>query len=207
MEELPTRRLRALQKRITNLDDTFLPALNPTGIYTDRQYDRVRAFVVLTHAEIEAYIEGAASEILTAAEDTWRNKGRICRCIAALMMYGDRSISAPRNLSRQATRDSFEQYLFYLVKRHRKLLSRDNHGIREKNVLGIFLPLGVLEHQFDAVWLANMDSFGIQRGVVAHSSATTVQSPPDPKLMRAAVADIIQGLETLEPHLRTLGRS
>lgn len=44
----------------------------------------------------------------------------------------------------------------------------DNNGIKRSNLLAILLPLGLDAAKIDDIWLDSMDSFGGQRGDVAH---------------------------------------
>ncbi|MGX1615682.1 HEPN domain-containing protein [Micromonospora chalcea] len=203
---MPTRRLKTLQRRVRQLESRFLPTANPTGFYSQRQYDGVRAYVVLTHAEIESYVEDVTQDILLAAKTRWLNSQRTGRCIAALMLYGARSVQPPKAIVRQTANDTFEAHVIRLLREHERYVSQDNHGIKEKNLLSVLLPVGVLEADLDPVWLATMNSFGGQRGAVAHNSVIKVQTPPDPQQMRQTVADILLGLETLEPVLLKLKR-
>jgi hypothetical protein len=147
-----------------------------------------------------------ANEILDVAHVQWKNKQKAGRCLAALMMYGVRKIEAPASLNKQAPDNGFETYFGFLVKQHRVHISRDNHGIKEKNILGVFLPIGVLENELDPVWLGTMNSFGVQRGIVAHGSVLVVQTPPDPQVMKQTVSNILQGLQALEQIFRKLKR-
>jgi hypothetical protein len=52
-----------------------------------------------------------------------------------------------------------------------------------------------------------MNSFGVQRGVVAHTSAKRVQTPPDPQVARTTVANVMSGLATLDPLLVAMRRT
>lgn len=49
-----------LRRRVQLLERRFLPPRRPLGDYTHAQQDFIRALVVLSHAEIEAYLEGLA---------------------------------------------------------------------------------------------------------------------------------------------------
>ena len=51
---------------------------------------------------------------------------------------------------------------------------KNNNGIKEKNILGLLLPLGVAANTLDHTWLVAMNNFGIIRGDAAHKSARKI---------------------------------
>ena len=46
----------------------------------------------------------------------------------------------------------------------------DNHGIKQKNVALMLIPIGVTQTYFDPAWLATLNSYGSKRGSYAHRS-------------------------------------
>ncbi|GBF81897.1 diguanylate cyclase [Aphanothece sacrum FPU1] len=63
-------------------------------------------------------------------------------------------------------------------KAHRRFISsvNDNHGIKEKNILTLLLPIGINSDDLDQDWLNLMDSFGKNRGIIAHTSALSYKT-------------------------------
>ncbi len=165
----------------------------------------VRAFVVLAHAEIEHFLEDLASDVLDIVKARWDTNHTAGRCLSALLMYNDKRVSLPEKLTKQDPRDTFEEVVKHAIKHHRDYVKSHNHGLKEANVLHLYLPIGVLENDLDPVWLANMNTFGAKRGMVAHTSARRVKSPIDPQNARSMVATVMSGVELVEPtilHLR-----
>ena len=120
------------------------------------------------------------SSVLTAAKARWTATSSAGRCPAALMMYNDKNYSTPAALAKQAQKHEFSSSRSRRSQeKHTTHVTRENHGIKEKNILGLLLPVGVLETDLDPVWMGTMSSFGASRGVVAHTSAKRVQTPPD----------------------------
>lgn len=76
-----------------------------------------------------------------------------------------------------------------------------NHGIRQANVLQMTSRIGFLASEFDPVWLAELDSFGASRGVVAHTSGRT-QTPPDPRSESQTVLAVVSGLRLLDRYVQ-----
>ena len=80
-----------------------------------------------------------------------------------------------------------------------------NHGVRERHLLKLLLPVGVKRAEIDPAWMATIDTFGSNRGQMAHSSVG-VQQPPDPKTELQTVQLILKGLENLDETLAKLKR-
>ena len=78
----------------------------------------------------------------------------------------------------------------------------ENHGIREKNLLRLLLPIGADFSAFDPILISELDSFGERRGTVAHSSAIFhVTSKPDPKDELEKVNNIVSLLRDVDREL------
>lgn len=195
---MPTQRFNQLKRRIDKLDRLFLPVRSPVGSYTADEYDQVRAFIVLSHAEVEEYIEGMCLDILQKAEARWLKSDTAGACVAALMLYNDKQSKPPKSLALQAPKDTVDEIVKSAFKKHRDFAGRDNHGVKEANLLRLLLPIGFKESDFDTVWLGVMNSFGANRGMVAHRSASRVRQPPDPVISRQQVQDVLSGLLLLE---------
>src|SRR5690242_16726393 len=81
-------RYRALLPRLSELRGHLLPAkFDPTSPYSDRQYDRVRGYRLLAHAEIEACIEDLVRDTVIAAWTGWSTDARPRTCLMALVAY------------------------------------------------------------------------------------------------------------------------
>lgn len=83
---------------------------------------------------------------------------------------------------------------------------QDNHGVKETNILALLLPIGISSHDLDIAWLATMNTFGKNRGVVAHQSATRhrTQQLPDPETELKTVTQITQELLKLDELINNL---
>ncbi|WSZ84174.1 hypothetical protein OG584_20675 [Streptomyces sp. NBC_00859] len=153
---------------------------------------------MLSHAEVEEYIEAMCLDILQKAEARWSGSDFAGACVAALMLYNDKQAKPPKSLAKQAQKDTISEIVKSAFEKHRTLAERENHGVKEANLLRLLLPIGFKESDFDSVWLGVMNSFGTNRGMVAHQSASRVQNPPDPAISRQQVKDVLSGLLLLE---------
>jgi hypothetical protein len=91
---------------------------------------------------------------------------------------------------------------------------RENHGIKEKNILALLLPVGINSDNIDQEWLNLLNTFGKKRGEIAHQSAASYKTtqPIDPKEELETVKKIIgkfpgiKGLKDIDQLLEQLMR-
>jgi hypothetical protein len=149
-------RFAELSERVDDLHFRFVPPLEPTGIYTAAEYDRMSAFRLLVHAEIERFIELLVEDALSrflAKLESWKKIG----CNSLLV----------------------NSLISHMEKELRKEV-RSNHGVKSKNILALLKPLGLSGTHLDNFWLQTMDAYGEIRGRHAHNSRRTTQ-PIDPR--------------------------
>jgi hypothetical protein len=157
-----SKRLTTLHREIGALRKQFLPdRFDPLGRYTDprRAQAHTRAFIVLSHAEIESYLEEWAKEIARASETIWLSSKRITKPLAFLLATIAERISVPNN----DTPLVLEGKTVKLFQAYYKSI-KDNNGIRETNVFTLFGPLGVPAMALGATLLPNLNSLGDRRG-------------------------------------------
>lgn len=188
----------ALVSRLGILKGHFLPGqFNPLGTYTRREYDLARAYVVLAHAELEAYIEDRATEIAQRAESNWQTKGRhsgVIRGICASHNVRARQPWLPFTKDPKRISSALQSY---------KALVGNNHGIKEDNLLRLVFPLGIQYQSIDATLITDLGSFGSFRGGIAHSSIKT-QQPIDIEGQYKKVEAIIKRLKILDRKINQL---
>uniref|UniRef100_B8HLP9 RiboL-PSP-HEPN domain-containing protein n=1 Tax=Cyanothece sp. (strain PCC 7425 / ATCC 29141) TaxID=395961 RepID=B8HLP9_CYAP4 len=196
-------RFRTLCKELNRLKQQFLPKINPTGSYSDRQLARTLAYRVLAHAEIESYLEERVWEVVIKAKKDWDGLGKAHRTLICLLAFSGQTMDTPPETltptkpSKHLLADKVKisKKLDLAIQRFKYVIDQ-NHGVKEANILALLLPIGVDSDDIDSALLATMNTFGEKRGIVAHSSATiyrTVQLP-DPANEQNIVKQIIQGL-------------
>lgn len=194
-----SRRLKQLVNRLAELRGHLLPPqFSPTGQYTDRDHDLARAYLVLVHAEIEAYCEDRGRKIARRAHQIWQTKGRRGAVLIRLLEFHHVSTRKP-----WTTLDKSPDRIESAVNSYMSSIDQ-NHGIREENLCKILFPIGVEPASLDPVWLTTMDSFGQSRGTVAHTSVKT-QQPIDPQTEFLRVnTQILPGLKKLDRKINRL---
>jgi hypothetical protein len=202
-------RYRELQRRVREVRDHLLPrTFSATGEYSDRVYDRARAFRLMVHAELEACIEDLVLETVDAACGFWAVDGKPRETLIALLAHDAQGFGGPpptlpisspsEPLSLRGRVDIARRRFSYYVR-------TQNNGIRESNVLALLLPAGVRESQIEPLWLADIDSFGRLRGETAHQGKRT-QQPLDPRDEHDRANGLVSRLGPIDALLQTLSR-
>jgi len=201
-----SKRWKDLKREIGTLRNHFLPdPFDPIGVYADsmRVQAHTRAFLVLSHAEIESYLEEWAKEIARASEVVWSSYRKVTIPLAFLLSTLAEKIEVPLTLQGPKGKDSPQRLVEVSEKLFRKYYKRikDNNGIKEKNVLSLFSPLGVPATALGSTLLPNLDNLGALRGIHAHQSAKAVQSVLDPQTEYNRITGLIDELVVLDQWL------
>ena len=201
----PSKRYKQLRRNVKKLRHALLPGkFSPTGEYrsADRVHLRTVAFRLLAHAEIESFIEERALELLNIAWSAWEEKGVPSRVILGLLAFSEIATSKPPSKLggdpyNQRTYDDLNEPLKKAQNAWRWVY-KQNHGIKEENILGLLLPLGIMPHSFDGVLLGDLTSFGDERGEAAHSSVVKIKQFADPQIEYKRVSQLVDNLRTLD---------
>jgi len=201
-----SRRWAALQRETELLRRQFLPdPFDPLGQYpsTAKVQAHTRAFLVLSHAEVESYLEDWAKDIARAAEAVWSSSGRVTAPLAFLLSSLGERVNVLSTLTGAAAKDAPQRLGDLCVKLFQKYYKqiKDNNGIKEKNLLTLFVPLGLPGGALSATLLPNLDSLGAIRGTHAHQSAKAVVSVLDPETEYKRVTALVADLSTLDQWL------
>ena len=100
-------------------------------------------------------------------------------------------------------KDSIDDVVKRAVEHYRSLI-KSNHGIKERNLEKLLVPVGIELTTLNQTWLNDMDSFGWTRGKMAHTSRLVMKSPPDPKTQKTAVDNLLVGLKDLDERVKKL---
>ena len=193
-------------RQVALLRGQFLPnPFDPLGVYPDsaRVQAHTRAFLVLSHAEFESYLEGWAKEIARAAEAVWTSSSRVTAPLAFLLSHLAERIQVPETLAGKSPKDSPQRLADAAVRLFQKYYKqiRDNNGIKERNFLALFAPLGVPASAFGSTLVLNLDALGAVRGTHAHNSAKAVPSVLDPETEYKRVSSLVTDLAVFDQWL------
>lgn len=199
-------RFRILSKELNRLKKQFIPKISPTGVYTDRQLAFTLAYRVLAHAEIEAYLEDRVRKVVINAKKDWDQTGKTCRTLICLLAFsGETMESPPKTVT--PTKGKISDKIKSAINSFMRVIEQ-NHGLKEANLLALLLPIGIDSDDLDSVFLATMNTFGEQRGLVAHSSATSYRTnqPPDPANEVERIQQIVQELLRVDELINNLNK-
>jgi hypothetical protein len=201
-----------LQHQVGILRDQFLPdPFDPLGSYTDPQRVQAytRAFLVLSHAEIETYLEESAKQVAKAAERVWKSSKRVTSPLAFLMSMSGKPVPQTTSLTPKNAKDSHQRFEAVVVTVFPAYYKRvnDNNGIKEHSVLKLFDPLGVPAAAFASTLLPDLSTLGALRGEHAHYSAKAVPSVLDPEVEYKRVAQVVADLRGLDQWLMNYRKS
>jgi hypothetical protein len=201
-----SKRWKDLNREIGTLRKQFLPdQFDPLGQYADatRVQAHTRAFLVLSHAEIESYLEGWAKEIARASEVVWNSSAKMTMPLAFLLATLAERIEVPSTIRAQHSKDGPQRLAEAAVRLFQKYYKQitDNNGIKETNILTLFGPLGIPATALGTTLLPNLDNLGTIRGTHAHESAKAVRSVPDPETEYKRVEALLTDLVALDEWL------
>lgn len=168
----------ALEQRIKDLTAKFLSdqiiaeSSDPTGFVAD--FDRLAAFRLLVHAEIEDFLESKAREGLAALTSALNRPGlKICNVS---------SIFTLASVLRDVLQISWPYNETNFINEARRLVSvgeafvANNNGIKGNSYFQLSVMSGKMPDEVDQSLGSSLTSYGKCRGDVAHKSVTRVRT-------------------------------
>ena len=153
----------------------------------------------MAHAEIEAFLEDRCRIKANSTLKKYRidrNPKSVLLNIMAFHLVQDQLGRDRIKAIYAAKKNHCDDALTNANTAYNKTLS-GNQGIREENMLRMILPLGLDPVLVDATWLNTLDTFGANRGEIAHTSIRT-QQQIDPQNELKTVESLVKGLEILD---------
>jgi hypothetical protein len=166
-----------LRRRVKLLERRFLPPRRPLGDYTNGEQDFIRALIVLSHAEIEAYLEGLAEFLWEA-------------------LFNELTLLSPAKPFIAHHADS--------VFNNTQKKIKANHGLKAENIRELLEPFGIRSIDLELIdpsFLSKCSTFGTFRGTVAHGASEQqigLKKALDSARLSNQLADLIALLEGLD---------
>jgi hypothetical protein len=183
-----------LHIRIEALKARFLLFDNLESFETENQ-DRLMSFRLLVHAEIEFFFEEYARSIINSFLNVWVTRKRMLPGLRYLFVYSPSKYDSKDFISvNDRVRNCCASFIGKID---------NNHGIKQANIISLFVPLGVTQSYLDNVWLATMDAFGARRGSYAHKSFA-VQVQIDKSTELNDLGNVMDGIRKIDSKLQTL---
>jgi hypothetical protein len=156
-------RYEEMSKELDRVRNSLLPSsFNPIGLYSDQEITQARAFVVLAHAEFESFIEDRVKWCAESAVKLWTNNGLMSLALVHLSVYLASELK--EDFKWKDTNKKFEAILAVLMGK-----VQNNHGVKNANLKNLLKPIGI-DLTDIPVLAPELESFGVSRGNVAHTS-------------------------------------
>lgn len=215
---MPSAHYSSMKATINKLRRHLLPSkFNPEGNYRQKDFTGVIAFRVLCHAAFEEYLEERVIQIAVAADKACQQNGTVSWPATCLVAFSGLALGAPPDSldapqvtqvgdwpSKVDVKVRVKSCTSSFVRR----VKVENHGVLERNVLSLLLPVGYSHSSINRLLLQELESFGRSRGEYAHRSASThIQSRPNPEDELNKVTNILELLLEVDRDLAQLLRS
>ncbi|MEU2349860.1 HEPN domain-containing protein [Modestobacter sp. NPDC049651] len=194
-----TRTFLQLMTDLRRISAELLPPHSPVARYSDNEVLRILSFRLFAHAEIEGFVESVAESMVDAL--SVKNDRNILRpAVRDQILYHHMLTQSypPRTLVNMPTGQRAQKAIRGVLNAVQDDVGKNN-GVSEKDLLKLFLPLGVPIDHFNREWLRSMNELARARGEVAHNSwnrTTTVQQPT-PQGERQRLVRPLWGLQGL----------
>lgn len=209
-------RYQQLCAQIRTIRKHFLPArFSPTGYYrrADAISARALGFRILSVAEIEHYLEDRCIEIAKTSLLSWKEQKHYSVTLQALTVFMEmKHEKIPKYLSQKAKDQADWDNLVSPVKRitaavesYIYAVRKENHGIREKNLMSLLIPIGLDLRVLDPAFIYSLDNLGSKRGDAAHTSCSmALKNGVDPKVECTDLQRTLRDLRTLDQALNEI---
>lgn len=195
-----SRKLKQLEARITFLEREILPASKIHGNYTKKEQDLIKSFILLSHAEIESFIEDIAKEKIQTSLQNWNTNRNKSNCLKSVLAF----IGGEINFDNDGNSKLLTHRMNRIVAHYFSSVIDKNHGIKEANILKILLPLGIELGEIDVTWLSTMNSFGATRGMFAHASNRVHSAIDRNTILNQLKTQILPELEVIDNLVKKL---
>jgi len=185
----PCPHFKLLQNRFDELSIKFLTdqveaeRLDPTGFQPD--LDRLAAFRLLVHGEIEDFLEAKAKDNVNAIATKISLNAPWMRGSPELIAVAI-ALKRPMPSLDHLELNKFSTFILELLSGARAAIT-DNNGVKSPSFLFLSLLAGKTIDEIDSVLSNSLNSYGKGRGDVAHRSVThsTTLNAPSAELATA----------------------
>ena len=185
----PCRHFELLQNRLDELSLKFMKdqvaaeTLDPAGFQPD--LDKLAAFRLLIHGEIEDFLEAKAKDNVTAISAGIESNPIWMRQYPELLAFAI-ALEKPLPTKYHLESAKFLTFVRELLRSATEAISRNN-GVKASSFVLLSLLSGKTIDEIDNALLNSLNSYGKNRGDVAHKSVThsTTLNAPSTELMTA----------------------
>lgn len=192
----PCAHFRLLDDRVTLLaakfvdDQAIAEVADPVNFQPD--LERLAAFRLLVHAELEHFLEAKASENTDSIAVASSRGPLLLREFPELFGI---AIALQKGMPPQESLEIgiFSVYVSEIVASVRKAIG-ENNGVKSASFLRLSLFAGKTLDEVDSALSSSLNSYGKIRGDLAHSSVTHVRTLQAPSAEQAAARELVKQL-------------
>jgi hypothetical protein len=193
----PCPHFQLLRNRVDLLTEKFMKDqlkdeyADPAGFQPD--LDKLAAFRLLVHAEIEDFLETKAKtniyniSVVVAAGSPWMRQFPELLSIAYILKKAPPEFDASDPLR-------LTNYISDLITSAKSAI-KDNHGVKSWSFTILSILSGKTYDEIDQALSSSLNSFGKNRGDVAHNSVTHSRSLQAPSSELLIVSSLVRQLE------------
>lgn len=172
------------------LDEGIAEEFASPGVFVP-DLDKLAAFRLLFHAEIETFLEAKAiDQIALIQSDIDRGSWhRAHPCILSLYLLTQNYLQKCDGM----TDEELKGHFFNVLSKARSRI-RENNGIKADAFTFLSVAAGVPLDEIDATLLLSLTSYGKNRGEVAHATVTRARSLSAPSAEKKDAQDIVTQL-------------
>lgn len=195
---MPTKQYEHLEGRFKILRSVFLPEkFSPTGDYGDEIFEKVRAYKALTHAELEYYFEQIGITVAKKAYADWDSNGAVSKALIALTVYySGQYAPIPTQKTGNNSDINLDVRINKAFTEYCRNVNAENNGIKEKNLLKLFLPIGIEIDSIPDDLIIASNNYGVIRGEIVHTTRTKQNLTPEDAL--SAAEDILNHVKVFD---------
>jgi hypothetical protein len=194
----------------------YLPwKLSPTGVYKNPERVSIHSlgYRILSTAEIEHFIEDRCVEVAKTALASWRARRHLSQTILHLAAFSGMRFPPPPdtvNPTPGFQKDwddlvSPNHRIDRCVSHYVRYVTKENNGVREKNLMKMLVPLGIDPRMVDQTFISRLDNLASLRGDAAHlSTRHAVRIGVDPATELKRVTDLKTGLRAVDATIDAL---
>jgi hypothetical protein len=180
-----------LQRRLAELKTQFMEFEIPIDRNaTSTELDRIAAFKLLMHAEIETFIEDRILRAINENSNQWVVTKVVSRPQLNLLLRWSEHSTEEDRFRDAHDRVRLDELVVRCEKRARDEVRRNN-SIKKDAFLRMCCSAGLTVQDLDSTLLAELDSFGKTRGDVAHKGAGKVRVLNAPAVEVKSVENIV----------------
>lgn len=199
---MPSAEHTALSTRISELAKRFVDF----DIPLDRdpsafELDMIASFKLLAHAEFETFIETRIRETIKQGIETWKVDKRVTRALFGLLLRWYPYFEQDKNPFASPQTLASVTDLIELLERKAERELDENNGIKKEAFSRLCHSVGILLDDLSPVFLAAVESYGKNRGDIAHNAVGKVRTLNDPRVEVSDALQIVGFLDQFDQQL------